>query len=104
MANSFNIIDLFCGVGGLSYGFERAGFKVLLGIDNDKKPQKHLHSISQRKSDTLTVLMLARICPSTSAMKSVKKSIATNRCPRSRKRIIDTNLKFVVVSNMCSRL
>ena len=37
MANSFNIIDLFCGVGGLSYGFERAGFKVLLGIDNDKK-------------------------------------------------------------------
>ena len=37
MAKSFNIIDLFCGAGGLSYGFERAGFKVLLGIDNDKK-------------------------------------------------------------------
>lgn len=31
----YNIIDLFCGAGGLSYGFERAGFNVLLGIDND---------------------------------------------------------------------
>lgn len=32
-----NCIDLFCGCGGLSYGFEKAGFNVLLGIDNDKK-------------------------------------------------------------------
>lgn len=30
---SFNIIDLFCGCGGFSLGFERAGFNVLLGID-----------------------------------------------------------------------
>lgn len=27
------VIDLFCGCGGLSLGFERAGFDVLLGID-----------------------------------------------------------------------
>ena len=33
----FNLIDLFSGCGGLSYGFENAGFRVLLGIDNDKK-------------------------------------------------------------------
>jgi len=32
---TYNVIDLFCGAGGLSYGFERAGFNVLLGIDND---------------------------------------------------------------------
>ena len=30
---SLNCIDLFCGCGGLSLGFEKAGFNVLLGID-----------------------------------------------------------------------
>lgn len=35
--NRYNVIDLFSGAGGLSYGFERAGFNVLLGIDNDAK-------------------------------------------------------------------
>lgn len=30
-----NIVDLFCGCGGLSYGFERVGFKTILGIDHD---------------------------------------------------------------------
>lgn len=28
------IIDLFCGCGGLSFGFEKAGYQVLLGVDN----------------------------------------------------------------------
>jgi DNA (cytosine-5-)-methyltransferase len=32
-----NVLDLFCGAGGLSYGFEIAGFNILLGIDNDAK-------------------------------------------------------------------
>lgn len=34
--SSYSAIDLFCGCGGLSYGFEKAGVNVLLGIDNDK--------------------------------------------------------------------
>lgn len=33
----YNVIDLFCGAGGLSYGFESAGFNILVGIDNDAK-------------------------------------------------------------------
>ena len=35
--SSYNVLDLFCGAGGLSYGFESAGYNVLVGIDNDKK-------------------------------------------------------------------
>jgi DNA (cytosine-5)-methyltransferase 1 len=30
-----NILDLFCGAGGLSRGFIDAGFKVLIGVDHD---------------------------------------------------------------------
>lgn len=33
--SNYNVLDLFCGAGGLSYGFEKAGFNILLGIDND---------------------------------------------------------------------
>ncbi len=30
-----SVIDLFCGAGGLSYGFEQAGFRITVGVDND---------------------------------------------------------------------
>lgn len=32
--NNLNVIDLFCGCGGLSLGFEMAGFNINLAIDN----------------------------------------------------------------------
>lgn len=31
-----NVVDLFCGCGGLSYGFEQEGFQTVLGVDHDK--------------------------------------------------------------------
>lgn len=34
MSKKHTVIDLFCGCGGLSLGFEQAGYNVLLGIDN----------------------------------------------------------------------
>ena len=31
----FEVVDLFCGVGGLSYGLKTAGFHILAGYDLD---------------------------------------------------------------------
>ncbi|GBE05774.1 modification methylase BspRI [bacterium BMS3Abin10] len=36
----FTVIDLFCGAGGLSYGFSEEEYKVMLGIDNDSAALK----------------------------------------------------------------
>ncbi|MEM1696353.1 MAG: DNA cytosine methyltransferase [Desulfurococcaceae archaeon] len=35
MKRSLNAVDLFCGAGGLTLGFKRAGYRVLLGLDVD---------------------------------------------------------------------
>ena len=35
-----SVIDFFSGCGGLSYGFLKAGYEVLLGVDNDKAALK----------------------------------------------------------------
>ena len=31
------VVDLFCGIGGLSHGFKRAGFRVIAGYDTDDR-------------------------------------------------------------------
>lgn len=36
MSKKYNVIDIFSGAGGLSYGFELADYDVLLGIDSDQ--------------------------------------------------------------------
>lgn len=30
-----DVVDLFCGIGGLSYGFRKEGFRVVAGVDSD---------------------------------------------------------------------
>ena len=35
MSNEWSVVDVFCGVGGLSHGFRRAGFNVVAGVDVD---------------------------------------------------------------------
>ena len=35
--NKVAVIDLFCGIGGLTHGLQRKGFQVVAGIDNDPK-------------------------------------------------------------------
>ena len=36
MSNKLNAVDLFSGCGGFSYGFQQAGFNVILGVDNSQ--------------------------------------------------------------------
>lgn len=36
MKKKIEAVDLFCGIGGLTYGLRKAGVDVLAGIDNDK--------------------------------------------------------------------
>lgn len=36
MSSKNYMIDLFSGCGGLSYGFEQAGFECVVGVDQDK--------------------------------------------------------------------
>jgi DNA (cytosine-5)-methyltransferase 1 len=35
-AKQYSVVDIFCGIGGLSHGFVKEGFKVKAGIDFDK--------------------------------------------------------------------
>lgn len=39
ITDKFEVVDLFCGIGGLSYGMKSIGFKILAGYDLDKTCQ-----------------------------------------------------------------
>lgn len=41
MQKSFSFVDIFAAPGGLSSGFEMAGFRVLAGVDIDRDGLKH---------------------------------------------------------------
>lgn len=46
------VLDLFCGCGGLSYGFELAGYEILLGIDSNSWATKSFEK-NHKNSKTL---------------------------------------------------
>lgn len=55
--SKYNVLDLFCGCGGLSKGFENAGFNVILGVDNDSAALttfKNNHNKSQTLNGDLS--------------------------------------------------
>ena len=49
MANKYNFIDLFCGAGGFSKGFELAGLNCVGGIDN-VQPAVATHQLNHKNS------------------------------------------------------
>lgn len=72
LGQKYNVLDLFCGCGGLSLGFEEAGFNVLLGIDIWEDALK-TYAYNHKNSKTL--------CADMSALRGedVKKTIGNNQ-------------------------
>lgn len=58
VASNISAVDLFCGVGGLTYGLEMAGIDVRLGIDID---QACRHPISANSNATFVEADVSRI-------------------------------------------
>ncbi len=50
--NQLNVLDLFCGCGGLSQGFIDAGYNVILGVDADEAAL-NTHHYNHENSETL---------------------------------------------------
>ena len=54
MNKKLTAIDLFSGCGGFSYGFQQAGFHVLLGVDNSEIALKTF-ARNHKNSKTLNI-------------------------------------------------
>ena len=50
--NNYNVLDLFCGCGGLSKGFEMAGYSIVLGVDFNE-PALKTYAHNHKGSKTL---------------------------------------------------
>lgn len=68
MINDFSVVDLFCGIGGLTHGFTKEGFDVAAGIDFDSScqyayeknnPTKFIH----KDIGSLSVAELSKLYP-----------------------------------------
>lgn len=54
MSNKLIAVDLFSGCGGFSYGFQQAGFKVLIGVDNTEIALK---TFEENHNDSIGLLL-----------------------------------------------
>lgn len=50
--NNYKVLDLFCGCGGLSKGFEMAGYNIVLGVDFNE-PALRTYAYNHHGSKTL---------------------------------------------------
>lgn len=53
MNRTLKVVDLFSGCGGFSYGFEKAGYQIVLGVDNDKTALETFRK-NHANSETMT--------------------------------------------------
>lgn len=51
-SRKYTVLDLFCGCGGLSKGFEMAGYDILLGVDFNQ-PALDTYAFNHKGSKTL---------------------------------------------------
>lgn len=54
MTDKLTVIDLFSGCGGFSYGFQQAGYHVIIGVDNNKMA---LNTFEKNHENSKTLLL-----------------------------------------------
>lgn len=70
---NINVIDLFCGAGGLSQGFKQAGYKVLMGVDFDDAALKtYAHNLKD------SIALKADLFDEEASIKQIEKLLKGN--------------------------
>ena len=60
----FTVLDLFCGAGGLSLGFQRAGFTIVRAIDNNLKAvQTYAHNVGEHVLQSNLAVTMEALVP-----------------------------------------
>jgi DNA (cytosine-5)-methyltransferase 1 len=57
--NTTNLLDLFCGAGGFTEGFSRAGFKIIAGVDKDKKAVETFNNNQEADAHNIDLSMVS---------------------------------------------
>ncbi|SDL09134.1 DNA cytosine methyltransferase [Natronincola ferrireducens] len=57
--SKYNVVDLFCSAGGFSYGFHKAGFDIILGVDSDiNKLETYHYNLSRLNNCSIKKLSI----------------------------------------------